>query len=278
MTIEPSAFWSYVRQVDDHDGGNLSRIREKLSGELQAQTGEKFEVFQDREDIKWGQQWDSRIVDSVNATTFFIPVITPGFFKSEACIRELETFLEREKRLGRNDLILPLYYIDTPELNQKSSDLARTVADRQWFDFREYRHGLLDSPELKRLVSKMASQIVMAINRPHIKNSEKSKYEKVRRRFVALGIEFEETVKSRKLREAQIKLGRLESVITEWRVDLLSFYQKEQLKPLQNIIEQINAIKNDLRAFESSWQVDLDGFVQEGSKIFDTVIDFYDSL
>lgn len=89
MAIEPSAFWSYVRKDDEHDGGALSHLREKLSYEVGGQIGEDFEIFQDRENIKWGQQWKFRIIDSVNATTFFIPVITPRFFKSTACIEEL---------------------------------------------------------------------------------------------------------------------------------------------------------------------------------------------
>ena len=45
---------------------------------LRLQTGEAFEVFQDRLDIAWGQAWQQRIDESLDAVTFLIPVITPA--------------------------------------------------------------------------------------------------------------------------------------------------------------------------------------------------------
>ena len=49
------------------------------------QTGEEFPIFQDRNDIKWGQNWKQRVEESLDRYTFLIPVITPGFFKSSNC-------------------------------------------------------------------------------------------------------------------------------------------------------------------------------------------------
>ncbi len=53
----------------------------------------------------------------LGAVTFLIPILTPSFFKSDYCRGEVEKFLDREKQLDRNDLILPIYYFDTPLLN-----------------------------------------------------------------------------------------------------------------------------------------------------------------
>ena len=83
------------------------------------QWGDEFSIFQDRKDISWGDCWKERINSSLDTTTFLIPVITPGFFKSEYCREELSRFLDRERKLGRDDLILPVYYIDTPALYDK---------------------------------------------------------------------------------------------------------------------------------------------------------------
>lgn len=55
---------SYARDDDEHDLGRLSNLRIRLSGELGAQSGETFPIFQDREDIAWGQQWRKRIDES----------------------------------------------------------------------------------------------------------------------------------------------------------------------------------------------------------------------
>ncbi len=45
----------YVRMDDAHENGRLSQFRARLSGEVRMQTGESFEIFQDRNDIKWGK-------------------------------------------------------------------------------------------------------------------------------------------------------------------------------------------------------------------------------
>jgi hypothetical protein len=76
----PVAFMCYLRRVDQHDQGRLTELRKRLEGEVQLYTGEEdFAIFQDREDIRWGQQWRSRIEDSLNDVTFLIPIITRVF-------------------------------------------------------------------------------------------------------------------------------------------------------------------------------------------------------
>jgi cobaltochelatase CobT len=109
MSRTALAFMSYVNVDDQHESGRLTQLRERLSGEVRMQTGAPFDIFQDRKDIAWGQQWQERINQSLDAVTFLIPIITPAFFRSDACRDELERFLKREKELGRGDLILPVY-------------------------------------------------------------------------------------------------------------------------------------------------------------------------
>jgi len=141
---------SYTHFDDEHELGQLSQFGKRLSGEVHAQTGKDFPIFQYREDIEWGEQWRQRIEESLDASTFFIPIITPSFFKSEECCKELRAFLKREKQLGRSDLILPVYYRNTPPLHDKAQlktdKLAEEIAKRQWADWRDLRFELLTSP------------------------------------------------------------------------------------------------------------------------------------
>ncbi len=53
----PMAFMSYVRLMDKHDFGRVTEFQERLSAEVEVQTGAEFPIFQDRNDIKWGQNW-----------------------------------------------------------------------------------------------------------------------------------------------------------------------------------------------------------------------------
>lgn len=113
---EPAAFISYVRSDDDHDAGRITELRQRLEGEVKMQTGRTFHIFQDRNDIRWGQQWKERIEDALLDVTFLIPIVTPSYFQSHACRTEFDTFLIREKAIGENRLILPIYYVTCDEM------------------------------------------------------------------------------------------------------------------------------------------------------------------
>ncbi len=160
---------SYVREDDKFERGRLSELRTRLSGEVAAQLGEPFPIFQDREDIAWGQQWQKRIDDSLHSVTFLIPILTPRFFRSPACRGELERFPKREDRLGRGDLILPVYYIDAPILNdpaKRSEDaLAEVINNRQYSDWRPLRFKPFTSEQIGEKIAEMAAKIIAALER-----------------------------------------------------------------------------------------------------------------
>jgi hypothetical protein len=169
MDAPPAAFMSYVNFDDTHEDGRLTEFCRRLSGEVRMQTGEEFRIFQDRKDIAWGQQWQHRIDESLDAATFLVAVITPSFFKSKACRDELERFLDREAKLRRGVLILPVYYLDCPILNieakRETDALAKVIAARQWADWRELRFEPFTLPQVGKMLQKMATQIVEASER-----------------------------------------------------------------------------------------------------------------
>lgn len=164
----PAAFMSYAHS--DNKYGQLTTLRERLSDEVQMLIGIEFPIFQDLKDIHWGQNWSQRIETSLlDEITFLIPIITPGFFNSKPCREELERFLGREEKLERNDLILPIYYVDTPLINEAQlragNKLAELIASRQHVDWRELRHELFTSPQVSKALERLAMQIRDALSR-----------------------------------------------------------------------------------------------------------------
>jgi parallel beta-helix repeat protein len=159
--VEPAAFFSYVR-ADDADG-RLSEFRRRLSAEIRMQIGREFPIFQDREDILWGQSWKDRIESTLDTVTLLVPVLTPGFFASPACRDEAERFLRREQELGRSDLILPVYYVSTPHLDdpavQAADPLAEALAARQFADWRELRFEPMTSGPTARALADLAARL-----------------------------------------------------------------------------------------------------------------------
>ena len=170
---KPAAFMSYARLDDKY--GRLTEFRERLSDEVGACIGEDFLIFQDREDIQWGQNGEARIKESLDEVTFLIPIITPRFFNSPACRRELQRFLEREEKLKRDDLILPVYFIDCPLLNDEEKragdELAQAIVDHQYADWRELRFEPFTSLQVGKTLEKLAFQIRDA--RDRLQASEK---------------------------------------------------------------------------------------------------------
>lgn len=170
---KPAAFMSYVHSDDKY--GRLTEFRERLSDEVRVQIGEEFLIFQDRKDIQWGENWKKRIEEPLDDVTFLIPIITPSFFNSSACRDELQRFLDREKKLGRNDLVLPIYYVDCPLLNDEGTragdKLAQAIADHQYADWRDLRFEHFTSPQVGRTLERLAVQIRDALDR--VQASEK---------------------------------------------------------------------------------------------------------
>ncbi|HTR13426.1 MAG TPA: TIR domain-containing protein, partial [Roseiarcus sp.] len=162
---EPIAFLSYVRADDEHDHGRITKLRARLEGEVRMHTGKTFKIYQDKRDLKWGEQWKERLDSTLLNVTFLIPVITPSYFQSMPCRREFEQFLMREKQLGENHLILPIYYLETDEIEDTDSkdEIARIVASRSWPDWRNLRFKPVDSPEIELAISEMAHTIKLAM-------------------------------------------------------------------------------------------------------------------
>jgi F-box protein 11 len=173
MSEEAAAFLSYVHLDDKYENENLSNLCDRISGEVRLQTGDPFPIFRDHKDIAWGQQWKKRVKDSLESVTFLIPIVTPGFFKSKECRAEFELFLEREKQLGRDDLILPIYYVKAPLLEDEkvrdADSIAKIVASRQFADWRALRFEALTNPTVRQRLADMASQIVAALDRQALK-------------------------------------------------------------------------------------------------------------
>lgn len=160
----PAAFLSYAHVDNERDKQYITKLGEMLQGEVRARTApHDFVIFQDWRDIRWGQQWKERIGQTIDSANFLIPILSPSFFASPECRQEVELFLKRENALNRNDLILPIYYIDHPPLNTATAaqhdPLAQLFNARQRTDWRKLRLKPLDSQKVLQVVFALAQSI-----------------------------------------------------------------------------------------------------------------------
>lgn len=165
--LKPTGFWSYSTLDDQHSHGRLSKLRALLAGELQQAIGRSpvVQLFQDAAAISPGMDWEQSIREAIDDASFLIPIITPGYLQSEWCCTELRLFLERERALGRNDLIFPVYYQDISDFESiragdvHDPEILPLLKTRQWADFRDLRHADVISEKVARRVARLAESM-----------------------------------------------------------------------------------------------------------------------
>ena len=160
----PAAFISYARRDDAAYGGRITGLRQRLQRMVASAIGRDFEIFQDCEGIAWGQHWQTRLDEALEEALFLIPILTPSYFNSQACRAELEIFLKLERRSGRNDRILPLYFLHAPVFEQKSDSLATILRERQYRDWRHLRIDPVSSVKVLRELDRLAKELADAIH------------------------------------------------------------------------------------------------------------------
>ncbi|MDQ0941809.1 toll/interleukin-1 receptor domain-containing protein [Streptomyces sp. V1I1] len=163
----PAGFWSYTHRDDEIEEGRIKRLAKKIANEFEVMTAEELNVFLDKLDIKWGEEWRNRIDSALTGSTFFMPIITPRFFKSEECRREVLTFSGHATSLGLEELLLPILYIDVPKIRDgdATDEVMALVAKRQYEDWTQLRLEDEDSPRYRQAVHRLAGRLVEILER-----------------------------------------------------------------------------------------------------------------
>ena len=219
-------FFSYSRDDDEAFQGTLSALRDGIQRELAAQLGRSkrtFRLWQDQAAIAPGKFWETEIKKAVGESIFFIPIVTPRAVNSKYCKFEFESFLAREKTLGRDDLVFPILYIPVAVLEDESkwrNDVVlSTIGARQYVDWRPLRHLDVQTTTVREKVEGFCRQIVEALNQPWM-SPEERRMEEIKARQQA-----EKEQKARRLqaeakRRAEEEEGRKEAEEeARWRTE-----------------------------------------------------------
>jgi hypothetical protein len=183
---EVVGFFSYSREDDADANGKLSDIRDAIRRELGSRLGRSdrtFRLFQDKEAIPLGAKWRDEISNAVSQAAFFIPIGTPRSFKSPQCEFEFQAFLERERELGRSDLIFAILYLPVPalkdEAKRSNNPVLSIIGERQYVEWDKLRHEAVASPEFAREISNFCGNIVQALEKPWLPAEERLRQEQI---------------------------------------------------------------------------------------------------
>jgi hypothetical protein len=157
-------FWCYVHDDDDFEDGRIADLARRVAREYEMVTAEPVELFLDRDDIQPGDNWKARIDESLSSVAFFIPVITPKFFLSAECRRELNSFADRARKMGVTSLIIPVLFVDVPMLHEDNprDEMAVLIKSLQWVDWRDLRSHSLQSPGSRSAVTTIGRRLAQA--------------------------------------------------------------------------------------------------------------------
>lgn len=159
--LGPAGFWSYAHADNEAENGAVLDLAARLKAEYSILTGEDLHLFIDRDSIAWGDQWRQRIEDALVQTTFFIPVITPRYFKRPECVRELLAFSGQAASLGVSELVLPILYAAVPAMSPESEvEPVALVARTQYVNWTSLRLADARSAEYRSAVSELAQRLV----------------------------------------------------------------------------------------------------------------------
>src|SRR6516225_4683083 len=189
-------FFSYSRNDDEGDNGAVSALANRIFLELRAQLGrnnENFKLWRDKDALAAGEHWKEKLNEAVSESVFFIQMVTPSVVNSQFCRFEFESFIERERELGRNDLVFPILYISVPELDAATTDdVISIVKERQFEDWRPLRYLDVNSTEVRQAVGLFCSTISRKLRLPWLSPEERRAIE-------------ERKVKQLRLQEAETK-------------------------------------------------------------------------
>ena len=147
-----------------------------------------FRLWQDQDAIAPGKDWEAEITKAVEQSAFFIPIVTPRAVSSDYCQFEFNSFLARERALGRGDLVFPILWISVPALSDETQwrgDPALSiVAKRQYVVWRSFRYFTVDTPAFGQAIDNFCSNVVKTLREPWLSPEERVRQETEAKRRV----------------------------------------------------------------------------------------------
>ena len=166
----PSVFLSYVHADDDYHDGMLTEFARAVEKTC-AYKSAPIELILDKDTLHWGDDWDERLQQEVERTTFLLAMVTNRYVASPACRKEFIQFRAKTRAAGYNGLLTLL--VDAPNwdrMDLRADPTARLIRDTinqyQWLEpetpFEDLEPG---GRRFKRVARKVADELIRRIDR-----------------------------------------------------------------------------------------------------------------
>ena len=162
--IELMGFWSYKHEDNQAEGGRVIELANDIVEQYSLISGDTIKLIIDKDHLEWGDKWRKKIDESLETVAFFIPVLTPRYFKSIECRRELRYIIDKSKQTGLEGIVLPILYVEVDELKEEEpkDDLVKVLKEFQWENWTELRFCDRDSGNYRKNVARLANKLIKA--------------------------------------------------------------------------------------------------------------------
>ncbi|WP_314779931.1 DUF4143 domain-containing protein [Actinomyces massiliensis] len=174
---QPSVFVSYVHDDNKYYQGGLLDFAEEVK-EACSHKGFDIELITDMNTLQWGDDWNNKLQEQVERTTFLIAMVTHRYLTSEACQKEFIHFRTKTEAAGYNGLLTLL--IDEPDWdlpdlreNPTVQVIRQTIEQYHWLrpeiPFEDMEPGSL---QFKKAARKVGYELVNRIKKRNAENAE----------------------------------------------------------------------------------------------------------
>ncbi|TIH36149.1 DUF4143 domain-containing protein [Subtercola vilae] len=163
---DASMFLSYVHADNERSGGRIVKFARDLVDTYDYLYGHTIELFIDRDDIAWGQQWSSRLKSEAESTTFLLSIVTPRYLTSPACREEVVNFAAAATEAQEPKLLLPLQWVDIADTDvvAESDPVLTKIRQTQWESITEIRQIEPGSIQYDQLLERVAARLKQTID------------------------------------------------------------------------------------------------------------------
>lgn len=174
MPMDANLFLSYCHADNDHLDNAMVALANELAQEYEFQFGTRLQVFVDKKDLRWGDDWQAEIDRNIEETHFLIPCVTPRYLRSQACRDEFLQFLGRTTRNKRCKILSLIW--QAPASNQPDQ-VMDAIGSFQYEDVSSLRNKTAKDNEYKETIQRLAKSLheVIAANNSLFEQDEHTK-------------------------------------------------------------------------------------------------------
>lgn len=160
---EIKVFLSYAR-FDEENLKFIDAFKKSIEYNIFSHGGINIKVFLDTDSIGWGEDWQQKIENEVNAATVFIPLLSATYIARKNCRKEFFRFYQTADRLGVTELILPVLLFERSDLfvPDSSDELVSTCSKLNWESIAEAIIEGNDSPVWRKTMAHLARRFTAA--------------------------------------------------------------------------------------------------------------------